>query len=73
MVMTRSLHERPFSAIWQDLSDPLMAGLKQHPRPVKGCCAQCQHLTICNGNTCMRAQQTTGNAWAEDPGCYLSG
>ena len=24
------------------------------------------------GNTRVRAQQTTGDAWAEDPGCYLS-
>ncbi|MEX8518273.1 MAG: heme d1 biosynthesis radical SAM protein NirJ [Leptothrix sp. (in: b-proteobacteria)] len=66
-----NVRERPFSAIWQDLSDPLMAGLKQHPRPVEGRCAQCQYLTICNGNTRVRAQQTTGNPWAEDPGCYL--
>jgi MoaA/NifB/PqqE/SkfB family radical SAM enzyme len=27
---------------------------------------------ICNGNTRVRAQQMTGDAWAEDPGCYLS-
>ena len=25
-----------------------------------------------SGNTRTRAQQLTGNAWAEDPGCYLS-
>lgn len=66
-----NVRERPFSAIWQDTSDPLMAGLKQHPRPVQGRCAACQHLAICNGNTRVRAQQTSGNPWAEDPGCYL--
>ena len=26
-----SVRERPFSAIWADTSDPLMAGLKAHP------------------------------------------
>ena len=26
---------RPFSEIWRDTSDPLMAGLKASPRPVK--------------------------------------
>ncbi len=66
-----NVRERPFSAIWQDTSDPLMAGLKQHPRPVQGRCAACMHLAICNGNTRVRAQQTSGNPWAEDPGCYL--
>ena len=26
---------------------------------------------ICGGNTRVRAQQVTGDPWAEDPGCYL--
>ena len=34
--------------------------------------AACPQQAICNGNTRVRAQQTTGNAWAEDPGCYLT-
>ena len=67
-----NVRERPFSQIWPDIADPLMAGLKQSPRPVKGRCASCAYLPICNGNTRVRAQQTTGDAWAEDPGCYLT-
>lgn len=66
-----NVRERPFSAIWHDLSDPLLAGLKQHPRALEGRCGACSHLSICNGNTRVRAQQLTGNPWAEDPGCYL--
>jgi heme d1 biosynthesis radical SAM protein NirJ len=66
-----NVRERPFGDIWQDVSDPLMAGLKQSPRPVTGRCAACAHLAICNGNTRVRAWQTTGDFWAEDPGCYL--
>jgi heme d1 biosynthesis radical SAM protein NirJ len=67
-----NVRQRPFSAIWQDVSDPLMAGLKQRPRPVTGRCGACRHLAICNGNTRVRAQQLTGDPWAEDPACYLS-
>ncbi|MGY6216151.1 heme d1 biosynthesis radical SAM protein NirJ [Methylolobus aquaticus] len=67
-----NVRDRPFSAIWPDTSDPLMAGLKQDPRPVKGRCGACAHLDICNGNTRVRAHQTTGDPWAEDPGCYLT-
>lgn len=67
-----NVRERPFSQIWSDLSDPLLAGLKQYPRAVKGRCGSCAYLEICNGNTRVRAQQLTGDAWAEDPGCYLS-
>lgn len=67
-----NVRQRPFSEIWQDVSDPLMAGLKQHPRPVTGRCAGCRFLSICNGNTRTRAHQVTGDFWAEDPGCYLT-
>ncbi len=67
-----NVKERPFSEIWTDTSDPLMAGLKQHPRPLEGRCARCHYQEICNGNTRVRAAQTTGNFWAEDPGCYLT-
>ena len=67
-----NVKERPFSQIWPDTSDGLMAGLKRYPRAVEGRCATCAYLPICNGNTRVRAQQLTGNPWAEDPGCYLS-
>jgi heme d1 biosynthesis radical SAM protein NirJ len=66
-----NVKERPFSELWHDLADPLMAGLKQRPRPVTGRCGACAHLAICNGNTRVRAQQVSGDPWAEDPGCYL--
>jgi heme d1 biosynthesis radical SAM protein NirJ len=66
-----NVKERRFSEIWTDASEPLMAGLKQRPRPVNGRCGACAHLSICNGNTRVRAQQISGDAWAEDPGCYL--
>ena len=67
-----NVRQRPFSAIWSDRSDPLMAGLKSKPRPLKGRCAICAYQTICNGNTRVRAQQLSGDSWAEYPGCYLS-
>ena len=67
-----NVRERPFSQIWNDVSNPLMAGLKASPRKVKGRCGECAYLRICNGNTRVRAHQTTKDAWAEDPGCYLT-
>ncbi len=67
-----NVRERPFSAIWQDTTDPLMANFKQQPRPVTGRCGECKHLAICGGNTRVRAYQLTGDPWAEDPACYLS-
>ncbi len=67
-----NVRERPFSEIWMDSSDPIMAGLKAKPRKVGGRCGACAHFDICDGNTRVRAQQLTGDPWAEDPGCYLT-
>ncbi len=67
-----NVRERPFSKIWMDTSDPIMAGLKAKPRKVGGRCGACAHFDICDGNTRVRAQQLTGDPWAEDPGCYLT-
>ncbi|MEO5352409.1 MAG: heme d1 biosynthesis radical SAM protein NirJ [Magnetococcus sp. XQGC-1] len=66
-----NLRERSFAEIWQNREEPLLAGLRQKPRPVKGRCALCRYLEICGGNTRVRALQSTGDPWAEDPGCYL--
>lgn len=67
-----NVRQRPFSAVWSDTSDPVLARLKQQPRPVTGRCGACRHLAICGGNTRVRAWQLTGDHWAEDPGCYLT-
>jgi heme d1 biosynthesis radical SAM protein NirJ len=67
-----NVRSRPFSEIWTDTSDPLMAGLKAQPRKVGGRCGACAHFDICGGNTRVRAQQLTGDPWAEDPACYLT-
>jgi Fe-coproporphyrin III synthase len=67
-----NVRERPFSAIWSDLSDPLLAGLRARPRPLKGRCAACAYQAICNGNTRVRAVRLHRDPWQEDPGCYLS-
>ena len=67
-----NVRDRSFSSIWEDISDPLMAGLKARPRRIKGRCGQCTYFDICGGNTRVRAQQLTGDPWQEDPACYLS-
>lgn len=66
-----NVKDRPFSDIWQDTTDSLMAGLKASPRPLKGRCGRCEYQAICNGNTRVRAQQVYQDPWQEDPGCYL--
>jgi Fe-coproporphyrin III synthase len=67
-----NVRERPFSAIWMDLTNDLMAKLKEKKLHVKGRCAHCRWLGICGGNFRVRAEAKTGDLWAEDPQCYLT-
>ncbi len=67
-----NVRERPFSEIWLDTSDPLMAKLKEKKKWVKGRCARCRFLDVCAGNFRVRAEAATGDVWAPDPACYLT-
>jgi len=67
-----NVRERPFSQIWTDLTDPILAGLRKRPRDISGRCGACAFFDVCGGNTRVRAMRVTGDPWAEDPGCYLT-
>ncbi|MEJ2673517.1 MAG: SPASM domain-containing protein, partial [Deltaproteobacteria bacterium] len=67
-----NVRQRPFSAIWTDLSTPLMARLKDKQRYVTGRCARCRWLSGCGGNFRVRAEALNGDLWAPDPACYLT-
>jgi len=62
----------PFSHIWSDLTNPLMAQLKDKNRYVTGRCVRCRWLDICGGNFRARAEAVSGDMWGEDPACYLT-
>lgn len=67
-----NVRKRPFSEIWTDTSNDLMAGLKDRKPRLKGRCAACKWLDVCGGNFRARAEAATGDPWASDPACYLS-
>ena len=64
--------KRPFSDIWLDTSNELMAKLKDKKSYVTGRCANCRWLDVCGGNFRARAETVTGDIWASDPACYLT-
>jgi len=66
-----NVKEEPFSRIWTESRDPVLAGLRAGKRPVGGKCADCPDFSICGGGFRVRAWQRFGDPWAEDPGCYL--
>ncbi len=67
-----NVRQRPFSEIWTDLSNPLMAQLKDKKRHVNGRCGTCRWLDVCGGNFRVRAEAVHGDLWAPDPACYLT-
>lgn len=67
-----NVRKRPFSEIWTDEREPLMAKLKGKKEHVKGRCRSCRWLDICAGNFRVRAEAVTGDLWAPDPACYLT-
>lgn len=72
-VVLGNVRDKKFSEIWTDTSkNVFFAKLKEKGRHIKGRCELCKWLSICGGNFRARAEAVTGDAWAEDPACYLT-
>jgi len=67
-----NVRSRPFSAIWTDPRDPLLAGLRDRVGLLTGRCGGCRWQEVCGGSFRVRALQATGDPWAPDPACYLT-
>jgi len=67
-----NVRERPFSEIWTDVSNPLMAGLKDRRGRITGRCASCKFFDACGGGLRSRAAHALGDPWASDPACYIT-
>ena len=67
-----NVRERPFSEIWTDHREPLLAALRDRLPRLKGRCANCRWKSLCGGSFRVRALQATGDPWAPDPACYLT-
>ncbi|MCL2476937.1 radical SAM protein [Candidatus Bathycorpusculum sp.] len=67
-----NIREQKFSTLWAETQDPLLIALRNRTSHLKGKCAQCQFLNICNGNLRVRAEAVYDDVWAPDPACYLT-
>ncbi|MFP4353518.1 MAG: radical SAM protein [Phycisphaerae bacterium] len=70
-VLGNVLH-RPFSEIWTDPDNELLAKLRDRHKHLECRCLDCRFLPMCNGNLRARAEAATGNLWGDDPACYLT-
>jgi len=67
-----NVRQRPFSEIWSDPDQPLLARLRDRKRYLTGRrCSRCRWLDVCNANLRARAA-AAGDAWGDDPACYLT-
>lgn len=67
-----NVRDRPFSAIWDDESNPLLRRLRHREDHLTGRCRECQYQEICRGGSRLRALTVNGNIDAPDPQCYLT-
>ncbi len=67
-----NIRETPFSQIWKEAKHPILQGMKDRKPLLKGRCAACQYLSLCNGNFRPRAEAIFDDFWMEDPACYLT-
>lgn len=67
-----NIRKKSFPEIWTDPSHPILAGLRNRRSLLKGRCARCRWLEICNGNLRSRAEAVFNDFWAPDPACYLT-
>jgi MoaA/NifB/PqqE/SkfB family radical SAM enzyme len=66
-----NVKERPFSQIWRDTSDPLMAGLKASPRAIAGDRSNRRPLPVLRiGRICLGNVARFHNTTIEPPTCY---
>ena len=67
-----NVREKKFGDIWSSAEHPILRGLKDRKKLLKGRCAACRFLDNCNGNFRTRADAVTGDYWQSDPACYLT-
>jgi radical SAM protein with 4Fe4S-binding SPASM domain len=67
-----NVRKRPFSEIWTDPENKLLAGLRDRRPLLKGRCGKCKFRDLCGGALRVRAELMTGDTWASDPACYLT-
>jgi pseudo-rSAM protein/SPASM domain protein len=67
-----NVRDRPFGAIWDDESNPLLSRLRERERHLTGRCADCRYQDVCRGASRLRALAVHGDPFAPDPQCYLT-
>jgi radical SAM protein with 4Fe4S-binding SPASM domain len=66
-----NIRDRPFSRIWADTANPVLARFREKQARFGGRCGECSWRDLCGGGCRVRAHATDGDFFAEDPFCFL--
>jgi radical SAM protein with 4Fe4S-binding SPASM domain len=67
-----NVRKKPFSQIWTDEQNELLANLRNRLDLLKGRCGSCAFKKECGGSFRARAVAVHKDDWMEDPACYLN-
>ncbi len=66
-----NIRDRPFSTLWNDSDNPVLARFRTKPPEVSGKCRSCSYLRLCGGGCRVRAYASAGDLSGEDPFCFV--
>jgi radical SAM protein with 4Fe4S-binding SPASM domain len=64
--------ERPFSSLWTDEKNPVLARFRRKAEYISGRCRACSWFYLCGGGCRVRAYAAAGDPAAEDPFCFVT-
>ena len=66
-----NVRHQPFSRIWADAANPVLARFREKQARFGGRCAGCNYRDLCGGGCRVRAHAMNGGFLAEDPFCFV--
>ncbi|EHQ35691.1 radical SAM/SPASM domain-containing protein [Methanoplanus limicola] len=65
------INEIPFSSLWGDGNNPVIALFRKKTLLLEGKCKNCQHKMLCGGGCRVRANYMNNDFYSEDPFCFI--
>ncbi|GAB6286419.1 MAG: 12,18-didecarboxysiroheme deacetylase [Methanoregula sp.] len=66
-----NIRKLPFSRIWADIQNPVLARFREKDARFGGRCGICSYRDLCGGGCRVRAHAVEGDFLAEDPFCFV--
>jgi Fe-coproporphyrin III synthase len=66
-----NVRNRPFSELWGDADNAVLARFRKKQARFGGRCGVCSHRELCGGGCRVRAHAAGGDFLAEDPFCFV--